>query len=79
MELCSSIEMFLAATAYMVVRTRLAMIQPILLAHEIQLAFLTDPVFLGVCPMTLGSFNRTKMSVAAPTPYVANRVDIVAL
>lgn len=78
-ELSSSTEMFFAAIAHVVIWTCLAMIQPVLLAHEVQFTLLTDPMFLGVCPMTLRSFNGNEMSVAAPAPYVVDRVDIVVL
>ena len=63
----------------MVVRNCLEMIEPVFLTPEILLALFTNPMLLGVCPMALGSFNRYEVPVASTTPYMAIRVDPVAL
>lgn len=78
-KLCSAIVMFSAAAAHMVVRTYLVMIEQVFLAPEIQLTVFANPMFLGVCPMTLCSFIRYEKSIAATAPCVAFRVSPMAL
>ena len=51
---------FFAALAHMMAWTCLEMIEAIFLAPKVQLAVVTNPVFLGLCPMTLRCFIRNK-------------------